>query len=239
VTYNILVIDDDPQIIESFELIGTELEDCKFFCFTKPNQGIKIVDHTIINLLIVDIVLPNTNGYDICKEIKLKPNASRAYCILMSSDKNHLLDRIRAYKVGAQEFLHKPFDLKEAELIIRSKYEYYLQNKGEINTDVFTIGKFVVNNKYQQINIGEKSIELTPLEFNLLKFFLLNPEKRLDLNDIVRDVWGEFTESSFESARSLIYRLRTKIEPEPKNPIYITSKKNVGYIFYPSGVPII
>ena len=238
-TYNILVIDDDPDIIESFNLISTEFKDCKFFCFTKPSQGIKIADYTIINLLIVDIVLPDTTGYDVCKEIKLKPNASKAYCILMSSDKNHLLDRIKAYKVGAQEFLHKPFDLKEAELIVRSKYEYYVQNKGELSSDIFTIGKFLVNTKSQQISIGETIIELTPQEFNLLKFFLLNPEKALDLNDIVRDVWGEFTDSSFESARSLIYRLRMKIEPDYKNPTYITNKKNVGYIFYPSGMPII
>ncbi|MFN8576872.1 MAG: winged helix-turn-helix domain-containing protein [Candidatus Sericytochromatia bacterium] len=163
----------------------------------------------------------------------------KSYCILMSSDKKHLLDRIKAYKVGAQEFLQKPFDLKEAELIVRSKYDFYLQSKGETENDLFTVGKFTVNMRNQQIILNEKNMELTQLEFNLLKFFLMNPEKKLDLNDIVREIWGEFTEKSFESARALIFRLRSKVEPDTKNPIYITNKKNVGYIFYPSGNTII
>lgn len=239
-SYNILVIDDDPHIIESFELIGTELEECKFFCYTKPSEGIKIVDHTVINLLIVDIVLPNTTGYDICKEVKQKPNGAKAYCILMSADRNKLLDRIRAYKVGAQEFLDKPFDLKEVELIIRSKVEYYNQNKDSVNQDnFFTVGKFLVNNRLQQISIGDEAIpNLTSLEFNLLKFFILNPEKSLDINEIVKEVWSN-SQPSFEGARSLIYRLRTKIEPDPKNPVYLISKKHSGYIFYPNGIPLI
>ncbi|MFN8576871.1 MAG: hypothetical protein U0354_08425 [Candidatus Sericytochromatia bacterium] len=66
-TYNVLVIDDDIEILKAFELISLEFEDCKFFCFSKPSQALKIIDYTVINLLIVDIVLPDTTGYDICK----------------------------------------------------------------------------------------------------------------------------------------------------------------------------
>lgn len=239
-TYNILIVDDDPHIIDSFELIGSELEDCKLFCFTKSNDVMKTVNNNQINLLILDIVLPDTTGYDLCREIKQHPNAAKSYCILMSADKNQLLDRIRAYKVGAQEFLHKPFDLKETELIIRSKIEYYQQNSSEIkNNEIMTVGKFIINERVQEIKIASKSISLTSLEYSLLRLFLLNPEKLIDLSEIVKEVWSDINQASFESARALIHRLRGKIEPDPKSPIYLISKKNTGYIFYPQGMPFI
>lgn len=242
--YNILVVDDDPRVIESFELIGGELDNCQFFCTTNPSDATKIVNENIINLMIVDIVLPNTSGYDVCMELKKHPNSTKAYCILMSSDRNQLLDRIRAYKVGAQEFLNKPFDLKEAELIIRSKVSYFIQNEDNTkekseNSGIFTSGKFLVSERNQQILMGDKKLELTSLEYNLLKFFILNSERFLDLNDLVKGIWSDINQTSTENVRTLIFRLRLKIEPDPKKPIYITSKKNVGYFFYPSGEPIL
>ena len=129
----------------------------------------------------------------------------------MSLDKNNLLDRIRAYKVGAQEFLSKPFDLKETELIIRSKIEYYHQNKSEIDpTSKVTSGKL------QKIILGDENVEVTAMEYNLLKYFIDNSEKLIELTDIAKQICQDTSKSDLENASSLIYRLRSKIETDPK-----------------------
>src|SRR5918911_273422 len=107
--YNILVVDDDPNVLDSFQVLLDGMENCKFYQASSFSQAKNIVDKEVINLAMVDIILPETDGYEICKTLKKHPNAAKAYFILMSADKQHLLDRIKAYKVGAQEFLAKPF----------------------------------------------------------------------------------------------------------------------------------
>lgn len=240
-SHNILVVDDDTHVIESFELIVGELNNCKLFYTTKPENAPKIVLENKIDLLFIDIVLPNTTGYDVCKELRVLSNASKAYCILMSSDRKQLLDRIRAYKVGAQEFLIKPFDLKEVELLIKSKIEFFIQNntnnQEKEKSYLNTFGKFILDEKNQEIKIGKQKLDLTPIEYSILKFFLSKDSEIIEIEDISKKVWEEGSyQLTAENFRTHIYRLRQKIEPDPKNPIYLVSKKNLGYIFYCTGL---
>jgi DNA-binding response OmpR family regulator len=239
--YNILVIDDDPYILDSFQVILSDMENCNFYCAASFNQAVEIVDKSVINLAIVDIVLPEIDGYEICRNLKKHPNAAGAYFILMSADRHHLLDRLKAYKAGAQEFMSKPFELKEVELIIMSKIEYHFQTKDQTSENtIITLGKFLIDDKTKKVMLGKEKIELTHMEYNLLKFFINNPEEFLELDKIVPAVWGEDNQSSTgDNARHLISKLRNKIEEEPKTPIYIVNSKRNGYIFYPSGAPTV
>lgn len=239
--YNILVVDDDPYVLDAFQVILDGMENCNYYSACSFSQAKEIVDKEVINLAIVDIILPETDGYEICKTLKKHPNVSKAYYILMSADKHHLLDRIKAYKVGAQEFLAKPFDLKEVELIILSKIEYHLQTIDQpVDSNIITLGKFLIDDKTKKAKLGREEIDLTSMEYNLLKYLLNNPEEFLDLDKIIHGIWGDDHQSSTsDNARHLIGKLRTKIETDPRDPIYLVNSKKNGYIFYPSGAPTV
>jgi DNA-binding response OmpR family regulator len=240
--YNILVVDDDPYVLDAFQVILDGMENCNFFSAASFSHAKEIIESEIINLAFLDIVLPEIDGYEICKYLKNHHNGHKAYFILMSADKNHLLDRIKAYKVGAQEFLAKPFDLKEAELIIMSKIEFYLQTKDQpIDPTIITSGKFLIDDKTKKVMMGKEEVNLTSMEYNLLKFLLLNPEEFLELDKIITGIWREDNQSSStaDNARHLIGKLRVKIEKDSKNPVYLVNSKRNGYIFYPSGAPTV
>ncbi len=238
--FNILVIDDDPYVIDAFELILEDMDNCNLFSFVSFSQAKELVNKEKINLALIDIVLPEIDGYEVCRILKQHQNANKAYFILMSADKHQLLDRIKAYKVGAQEFLSKPFDLKEVELIILSKIEFQQQTKDktfEETENFISVGKFLLDEKKRVATLGNTPLDLTKMEYDLLKFLISNPEKNLDIDDIIAGVWRDLKHATSDNARSLVHRFRTKIESDPKKPYYLINSKTSGYIFYPSGSP--
>jgi two-component system response regulator VanR len=235
--YNILVIDDDPLITDAFRVIFEDMENCRFYPAHSFNRAKEIVDETGINLAIIDIVLPEADGYEICRLFSQHPNCSGAYFMLMSADKHHLHDRIKAFKAGAQDFIAKPFDLLEVELMIKRKINYQLKSK-EAETvvkSVVSAGKFLLDDVLKKVMIGENEIEVAPMEYKLLKFFLENPVRQVEINELITKVWGGVHKTSAESVRQMVYKLRNKIEKESKTPVYLANAKNCGYIFYPEG----
>lgn len=237
--YNILVIDDDPFIIDAFRVIFEDMDNCTFYPSLNFQQGKKIIEEKIINLAIVDIVLPDSDGYEICRFIKKEPNSSNAHIILMSCDKNQVLDRIMAFKVGAQDFISKPFELLEVELMIKSKIEYHLKSQRTASDKpILSSGKFLIDSALKQVKIEQNEIDLAPLEYKLLTFFLSNTEKLIELDEILVNVWGGRYETSPENVRQRIFKLRKKIEKDPGNPVYLVNAKSSGYIFYPEGKPL-
>jgi DNA-binding response OmpR family regulator len=237
--YNILIVDDEPDVLDIFDVVIEGIENCELFTAINLPKAIDIVKLKPINLAIIDVVLGGTDGYTVCKTLREMANASEAYFILMSSDKYHLIDRIKAFNVGAQEFLSKPFDLKEVELIIRSKINFVNKIKTEerASTEDFihTAGKFLIDDRFQNLVVGEQAISLSAIEYNILKFFIKNYEKIISVEDINIEVWDNCTTP--ENVRSVIHRIRTKIEVNPNKPLYIVNAKGSGYIFYPTGDP--
>ena len=237
--YNILIVDDEPDVLDIFEVIIEGIEECKLFTAINFAKAKDIVSKNVINLAIIDVVLGETDGYTVCKALSEIPNAGEAYFILMSSDRYHLIDRIKAFNAGALEFLSKPFDLKEVELIINSKIKFFNKIKSPEpkpeNQYILTAGKFLIDDRIQNLVVGDQVISLSNNEYNILKFFIKNQERIIPIEEININLWDNCTTP--ENIRSVIHRLRTKIEHNPQKPLYIVNAKGTGYIFYPTGDP--
>ncbi|MFN8671092.1 MAG: response regulator transcription factor [Candidatus Sericytochromatia bacterium] len=232
---NILIIDDEPDILDSFEIIANTLEEANFFLFNKYNSKVKeIINKNIIHLIILDLKPPNINGYDIYKELKLHPNIEGSYFILMSSEKKELIDRIKAYKAGCQEFLQKPFDLKEMELMLKSKINFFTRDSSLTKENIQIAGDFYIDTYKKEIFLLKEKLELTSMEYDLLNFFILNSERIFTTEELIQKIWKEPT--NHENLRIFIHRLRSKIEKNNTVPNYIINKRNTGYIFYPNGI---
>jgi DNA-binding response OmpR family regulator len=237
--YNLLIVDDAVDVLDTFEVIAEGIEQCKIFTAINLAKAIEIVSQEVIDMAIIDVVLGETDGYTVCKTLREMPNAYDTYIIMMSSDRHHLIDRIKAFNVGAQEFLSKPFDLKEVELIIASKINFFNKLKTEpvkVNEEhIHTAGKFLIDDRVQNLIVGEQVFALTSSEYQVMRFFILNPERIIPIEEIILKIWDNSTTP--ENVRALIHRLRGKLEGSATKQTYFVNAKGSGYIFYPAGDP--
>lgn len=224
--FNVLIIDDDPIILEAFETIIEDLVDCKFFGAVTFNQAKEIISENKIDLAVIDVILPETDGYTISEFLNQQKNSLRAYKILMSCDKKTTLDRVKAFQIGAQDFIEKPFDFYEVLLLLKSKIEFLISCSENTNK--------VVLNKNRTVSIRGKTITLTGQEFNVLNYFDKQPGQLISQEELLKNFWAD--QASIENIRLIIFSLRKKIEVNPTKPEYIINERNRGYIFYPEKV---
>ncbi len=220
----ILIIEDDPGIrlslIDEFESEG--------FDVSGANDGVIGMEMTMQNppdLIILDLMLPFMNGYEICKKLRKDGNNVP---IIMLTVKDQEIDMVLGLELGADDYVTKPFSLRELLARVNALLRRSSENSGDITT--FCIGDTVFDlNKYEAVKDG-KEIEYTSLEFQMLK--LLSDKRGLVVTreDFLNQVWGE--NNTVVTARTIdshIANLRKKIEDKPADPKYLISIRGVGY----------
>jgi DNA-binding response OmpR family regulator len=236
--YNLLVIDDESSVLSLFNTLSLTMRDINIFTVSSLSDAIPVISKSLINLVILPDILPGINVYKVIDELLTYPNTACAYYILMFNEKSQLHDRVKAYSSGVQDFFFKPFDLKEIELLITSKINFFKKNKkffGGQAENLFRTGDFVLDKNMKKVLVKGREIVLTGFEYSLLKFFMANPEKVLSINEISVNIWENNDKPTRDSARALIYKLRVKIEDNYKVPYYLVNAKSSGYIFLPEG----
>ena len=223
------MIEDDPNIVE---LVDIHLKD--IHCITtKANNGTDGIKYALkkpYDLIILDIMLPDINGIEICKKLRAEKITTP---IMMLTAKSEEIDKIIGLETGADDYLTKPFSIRE--FIARVKA---ILRRTEINKNVQSIsqetifcGDLSVDPQKRKVLMGKDKIDLTPKEFDLLYLFITNPGKSYSRENLLNIVWGyEFT--GYEhTVNSHINRLRSKIETDLNKPEYILTTWGVGYRF--------
>ena len=243
-TTMVLVIDDDPSTLELFDLIEELLTNCQILTSVNFENAKLFLEQHRIDIVILDIVLQQTTGYEICKILQAHPHTKNAYYILMSGERNQLIDRIRVYNHCVQDFILKPFDLQEISLMLASKIDYLTRFKHEkqipsekTQNKSLSVGDFELDSKLKIVLLNSKIIELTSMEYNLIAYLLEFPETVFTAEQLLEKIGG-LTHPAYKTidsnVRYLIYRLRQKIEKDPSHPLYLVTARNKGYIFYPA-----
>ena len=220
----ILIIEDDPGISMA---IRDELEFEGFAVEVAQDGliGMESVLRSPPHLVVLDLMLPDQNGFEICRDIRKRGIATP---VIILTARGHEADKIRGLELGADDYITKPFSLAELVARIRAVLRRYERDTG---TDVFRQGIITVDVKKRQTLKGDTVIELTDKEFQIVALLMKRPGEVVTRDDFLNDIWGEDVYVTPRTVDIHISALRRKIEDDAEHPSLIVSVRNVGYKF--------
>ena len=224
----ILLVEDEDHIRSTLKL-NLELDEYEVVEASNGITALKLFESQYFDLVILDIMLPGVNGYDICQKIKLKNDELP---ILMLSAKDTSKDRVKGLKLGADDYLTKPFDLEELLLRVQKLIERS-QSKETKSVSSYTFGDNEILFKTFEANTANGNIKLTNKETYLLRMLIDNADKVVSRQNILQAVWGYDVYPSTRTIDNFILAFRKYFEQDPKNPIHFKSVRGVGYMFTP------
>ncbi len=223
----ILIIEDEPTIVRglvdalSFE--GFEVE----FCM-RGADGIAKAKGWRPDCIVLDLMLPDQNGYAVCENIR---NIDSLVPIIMLSAKVQEADKVRGFRVGADDYVTKPFSV--AELIARVQAIFRRQQRVTLSPELFCIGEWTVDPRKQNLKKNDEEQKLTFFELEILRIFYEHKEQVISREQIHKTIWGEAPAHNSRSVDNFIAKLRKKIEVDPKEPRHILTVYGSGYKFVP------
>lgn len=223
----ILIIEDDQSIAE-LERDYLEIEGFEAEIAYEGKQGLKAIETKDYQLILLDLMLPEINGFDLCKEIRKKTDIP----ILMVSAKNEDIDKVRGLGLGADDYIVKPFSPSELVARVKAHLARYdrLIRKG-LPDDELHIRDLFINRSTRQAFIGEKEILLTAREFDLLTFMAIHPKQVFSKDHLFEKIWGLNALGDTATVTVHVRKIREKIESNPSNPQFIETVWGAGYRF--------
>jgi OmpR family response regulator RpaB len=216
----ILLIDDDEKLAglltEYFQRYGLEL-----VCATRPSAGLAALSGQAFDLVILDIMLPEMDGFEVCKTIRRRSEIP----VLMLTARGEVMDRIVGLELGADDYLPKPFEPRE--LVARILSILKRAQAAARPVAVHAFGDLTVDTKRRQATLGEEALELSSMEYCLLELFAREPGKVFHRDEILNQLKGIEADVFSRSVDILVSRLRQKLKPlEP-----IKTVRGRGYVF--------
>ncbi|MFO7594706.1 MAG: response regulator transcription factor [Pseudomonadota bacterium] len=231
--HRVLLIEDDRNIAG---LVALHLRDegYQVDVHHDGSEGLQAAQQQPYDLLVLDLMLPGTDGLSICRSLRAD---TRYLPILMLTAKSSELDRVLGLELGADDYLTKPFSVRELVARVKAllrRAEAMAGQAGEVATassQALQTGELHIDPERRSVKVGEQPVELTAKEFDLLYYFARHPGRVYSRVQLLDQVWGYGHEGYEHTVNSHINRLRGKIEQDPANPHYILTVWGVGYKF--------
>lgn len=219
----LLIIEDDPTLLrglkDNFIAQGYGVRTA-----SDGQEGLSAALEVPPDLILLDIMLPKVNGYEVCRLIRQQ---ELDMPIIMLTAKGQEEDIIRGLELGADDYLTKPFNIRE----LLARVKAFLRRRGLKPTDEFQFGDCRLDLTAHRLFKAGIEIQLTTKEFRTLEYFVRRPGRALTRNDILDTVWGSSVIVTARSVDRCIATLRSKIEPDPQSPTYIRTIRDIGYRF--------
>jgi two-component system, OmpR family, alkaline phosphatase synthesis response regulator PhoP len=224
----VLIIEDDYTIADLLEIHLADLN-CTITKCSDGEDGLKNAITNTYDLIVLDLMLPNRNGLEICKEIRKKEIYTP---VLMLTSKSEEIDKVLGLEVGADDYLTKPFGIREFIARVKAifrRIEAIHQETG--NPNDICAGNIKIEVSKKRVTLNGERIDLTPKEFDLLFLLASHPGKTYTREQLLDLLWGYQYNGYEHTVNSHINRLRSKIENDLSNPNYILTSWGVGYRF--------
>jgi len=227
-TKKILLVEDEETLAIGLEYNLTE-EGYEVDWVADGKKAIKNINDSKYDLIVLDVMLPYFDGFEVAERVRKKyPQIP----ILFLTARTGVKDKIRGLELGADDYLTKPFHLKELLLRVKGmlkRQSWYKEDRGDLQS--FKFGKNKINFENLTCKTAEKEIQLTSHEANLMKYFIDNKGIILSREELLKNVWKIDSTIETRTVDNFIARLRKYFEPDPDKPIYIKSVRGAGYIF--------
>ncbi len=226
-----VLIAEDERSIREFVTINLNFAGYQVFEAENGKEAIEIFDKNedVIDVAILDIMMPECDGVEVCKHIRARNQNTG---IIFLSAKVQEQDKVSGLVSGADDYITKPFSptelLARIEVILR-RIDYSKKLLSNAINDVIEIGEFRLDLKKHSLHKNEKLIELTQTEFQILEYFFNNPQKSVDRGTLLSYVWGDPYYGDEKLVDVNIRRLRLKIEDDPSNPVHLMTVWGQGY----------
>ena len=227
---SLLVVEDDENISSAISEY-----------FSRAGYNVKTVEDGLMGVksalddppdaVVLDLMLPRMDGLAVCRELREKANHMP---ILMLTAKDDVVDKVLGLEMGADDYITKPFSLRELEARIKSVLR---RSRMSVNADSgkeessVVRGRLRIDPARREVTIGERQVELTPKEFDLLRLFATNPGRVFPRKYLLEKIWDYSYEGYDRTIDSHINRLRAKIEENPENPQMVLTVWGIGYKF--------
>jgi two-component system OmpR family response regulator len=220
----VLIVDDEPNIRD---LLATSLRFAGYEIQTAANGAgaVAAVTESEPDIILLDVMLPDMNGFSVTK--KLRSSGIQAPILFLTA-RDDVEDKITGLTVGGDDYLTKPFSLDE--VVARIQAILRRTKTGEAESAVIDAGAVVINQDAHEVTIEGKLVDLSPTEYKLLRFLVMNPDRVLTKAQILDHVWEYDFNGDMGIVESYVSYLRKKLDPISSRPL-IQTKRGVGYIY--------
>ncbi len=222
----ILIIEDDKSILMGLK-DDLEFEGFEVSTATDGKDGLSKALGQDFRLIVLDILLPGLNGFEVCK--KIRESGKMTPILMLTAAKTEEMDKVVGLELGADDYVTKPIGTRE--LVARIKAILRRTKKNEELGETYRFGDVEVNFKSHEVRKAGEKLHLTALEFKLLKFFIMHRGEVLTRDQILDEAWGDEVVVAHRTIDPHIVHLRKKVEDDPGRPVHILSIRSVGYKF--------
>ena len=215
-----LVVDDEKSIVKgirySLEQDGMDVD-----VAGDGEEALSLVRENEYDIVLLDVMLPKLSGFEVCQQIREFSSVP----IIMLTAKSDDMDKILGLEYGADDYITKPFNILEVKARIKESKDK--------TAGVMTFGELTLNGEYRRVYVGEREINLTGREFEVLEFLCATPGKVYSREELLHAIWGKDYPGDVRTVDVHVRRLREKLENNPSEPRYVRTKWGTGYYFQP------
>lgn len=223
----VLVVDDEKLIVKGIRF-SLEQDGMDVDAAYDGEEALKLAKENSYDMILLDVMLPKRDGFEVCQHIREFSDVP----IIMLTARGDDMDKILGLEYGADDYITKPFNILE----VKARIKAILRRIGKKNNEsaeenVIRKGEMEINCESRRVTIGEREVNLTAKEFDLLELLAMNPNKVYSRENLLNIVWGYEYPGDARTVDVHIRRLREKIETNPSDPKYVYTKWGVGYYF--------
>ncbi|MBE6044163.1 MULTISPECIES: response regulator [Clostridium] len=225
-----IVIVDDEEHIQELIKFNLENNGYEVICASDGSKALNLIKNELPQLVLLDVMLPGLDGYEVCKEMR-KDSSTSNIPIIMITAKGEEIDKILGLELGADDYITKPFSIRE--LIARTKAVLRRSKTQGIIDSIYKFGNIIIDFEKHEIIKSGKRIDLTLREFELFEVLIKNKGRVMPRDFLLDKIWGYDYIGETRTVDVHIRHLRKKVEDDDKNPRFIETIRGIGYRFNP------
>lgn len=222
----VLIVDDEKSLRDLLE-ISLRREGYQVFTADSGEEALAVFNEQHVDLIVLDAILPGMDGFEVCTTLRERSDVP----IVMLTALNRSDDVVRGFDIGADDYILKPFTFREVEARLQAILRRVAWLEEQPDFCVMAFGDVMLNDEVKQVSVRGSTVDLTPIEYQLLYQLMQSPDQPVGKNELFKAVWGYEQTGGTNLVEVAVRRLREKIESTPSKPNYLVTVRGVGYKF--------